>query len=549
MLCVAAGLFAGGRAHAQDQSPQIDRIFNWVQTDTPGCAVAVSRNGKVLVNRAYGSADLERDVPIRPDTVFDVGSVVKQFVAAAVLLLVEEGRLSLTDDVRKHIPVLPDYGHRITLDHLLTHTSGLRDWTAIGALAAGDQDALTMILRQHGLNFAPGEEWAYSNSGYVLLKEIVARKSGASFAEFTRRRLFKPLGMKATAYRDDLREVIRNRALAYEKVDGRWKLATRLDNDRGGGGALFSTAADLLIWNDALTQGRLGPFVTEKIQEQARLRNGRKIGYARGLFVDTLRGGIPVVWHSGGAGGYQSLLARFPEQGLSIAILRNSDAGPDGAALARRIFDLFVPDRDSNETEAPAPATSTDPAGVKPELDCRAGLFFSERTGEPLRLTTEGGRLRIAGGPALVPAGQDRFRNPRSVLSFMSGDEFELRFLSPDRFELKSMKNKTTRYRRARPYSPTPDDLKVFAGRYESTEIGAVFQVTPQGDGLAAHLEHSPATRLEFQPVHPDTFQMGRLTVRFRRNRSGKVTALDFSNPLLRNIPFKRLRDRSRGDD
>jgi CubicO group peptidase (beta-lactamase class C family) len=168
----------------------------------------VSQHGQQVVNRAYGLADLERSVPVTTDTVFDVGSVRKQFVAAAILLLVEEGKLALSDDVRKHIPQLPDYGSKITLDQMLTHTSGLRDWPGLLNLADGDLDAWTMILRQRALNFTPGEEWSYSNSGYVVLTEIVTRVSGMPFAEFARKRLFGPLGMKATTYVVDMNDVI-----------------------------------------------------------------------------------------------------------------------------------------------------------------------------------------------------------------------------------------------------------------------------------------------------------------------------------------------------
>ncbi len=208
-------------------------------------------------------------------------------------------------------------------------------------LAGGNVDALTAILRQRGLNFAPGEEWSYSNSGFVLAKEIVARTSGMSFAEFTRKRLFEPLGMKATRYLADMREVVKNRALAYEKAGNGWRLDMLLDNDRGGGGIL-STASDLLIWNDALTSARLGAFVSEKIQEPARLSNGRKLGYARGLFLDTNRGAREV-WHTGSANAYKTWLSRYPEHGLSIAITCNSGDDTDRVASARRIFDLYVP--------------------------------------------------------------------------------------------------------------------------------------------------------------------------------------------------------------
>ncbi|HEX5735059.1 MAG TPA: serine hydrolase [Blastocatellia bacterium] len=542
---VVIALLLGTPVYAQNKTSEIDKIFSWATPSTPGCAVAVSHHGKVVVNRAYGSADLERDVAISPSTIFDAGSLTKQFVAAAVLLLVEDGKLSLTDDIRKHIPQLPDYGHKITIDHLLTHTSGIRDWTGILPLTAGNEDALTLTLRQRGLNFAPGEEWMYSNSGYVLLKEIVARTSGMSFDEFTRKRLFEPLGMKNTAYRTDLRAIVKNRALAYDKGPGGWRMAVSLDNDRGGGGGLLSTASDLLIWNDALTNSRLGASVTEKLHEPAKLNNGRKVGYSRGLFFETYRGAREV-WHTGSADAYKSWLSRYPEHGLSIAIMCNSGDDTDRVASARRIFDLYVPAagaQGSGNTLPPIAAEGVDPAGL--DLNSRAGLYFTEAAGEPLRLAVDRGRLRVAGGPALVAQSKDRFRRWGASVQFMSQDEFEVNFLSPDEFELKSMEGKTTRYRRAKPYTPAADDLKAFAGRYESTEIGTVLQIEPKGEGLLMRLEHTPARSLELKPVERDTFQISRMTVRFIRDKAGKVVALDYSNPIVRNIKFTRLSDRT----
>ena len=187
-------------AQTQDKVAEIDKIFSWVKPNEPGCAVAASQNGKLVVNKAYGSADLEREVPLSTNSVFDAGSVRKQFVAAAILLLVEDGKIALTDDIRKYISQLPDYGHKITIDHLLTHTSGVRDWQALLNLAGGDPDAMTMIVRQRSINFNPGDEWSYSNSNYVLLPEIVSRVSGMPFSEFARKRIFDPLGMKSTTH-------------------------------------------------------------------------------------------------------------------------------------------------------------------------------------------------------------------------------------------------------------------------------------------------------------------------------------------------------------
>jgi CubicO group peptidase (beta-lactamase class C family) len=535
---VVVVLLVGAEAYAQDKTSEIDKIFGWAKPDAPGCAVAVSQHGKPVVNRAYGSADLERDVPLSTGSIFDAGSLRKQFVAAAILLLVEEKRLSLSDDVRKHIPELPDYGHKITVDHLLTHTSGLRDWTGLLPLAGGDPDALTLILRQRGLNFAPGDEWSYSNSGYVLLTEIVARTSGMRFSEFTRKRLFEPLGMKTTRYADDLKEIIKHRALAYEKAGTSWKMDMLLDNDRGGGGALFTTAGDLLIWNDALTNGRLGAFVSDKLQGQAMLNNGRKLSYARGLIVDTYGDG-KLVWHSGGAAGYHSWLGRLPAQGLSIAVMCNSDAMA-ATALAHRVAEQFAPAAPANE-DGPPPAL---PADALAGVNSKTGLFFDEQTGEPMRLALDRGRFRVAGGPGLVALTNDRFRRWGASVQFMSQDAFELNFVSPDAFELKSMEGKVTRYRRAQPYAPTAADLQAFAGRYESDELGAVLEMSPGKDGLKGRANDSSAALPEFKPVAPDTFQLAGVILRFRRDKAGKVVALDYSNPVVRNVTFTRQGER-----
>lgn len=529
-------LLAGTITYAQDKTSEVDKIFSWATSGTPGCVCAVSQNGKVIVNRAYGSADLERNVPLHPGSIFDAGSLQKQFVAAAALLLVEEGKLSLTEDIHQYLPELPDYGHRITINHLLTHTSGIRDWTGILPIAAGNPDALTVIMRQRSLNIVPGEEWSYSNSGFVLMKEIVARRSGMSFGEFTAKRLFEPLGMKSTSYREDMRAVIRDRALAYDRDNSRWKMAMLLDNDRGGGG-LLSTASDLLIWNDALTNGRISKFVSEKIEEPSKLNNGRKLVYARGLFLDTYRG-TKEVWHTGSAEGYKSWLGRYPEFGLSIAIMCNSGDGTDRTSFAHRIFDLFAP-AGTPKAESKAPPVVT--GGGDPDLKSRMGLYFNEQTGEPLRLAVDSGRLRVAGGPGLVPIGKDRFKRFGAFVHFMSQDEFELQFLSQEQFELKSMEGKTTRYRRAQPYTPTADDLKAFAGRYESDEIGSIFQVVAGENGLVVRLEHAPKTSVPLRPVERDTFQAGMMMMRFVRDQSGKVVAINYSNPVLRKVKFTRL--------
>jgi CubicO group peptidase (beta-lactamase class C family) len=524
-------LLAAAPAMAQDQTAGIDQVFNWVSPDAPGCAVAVSHEGKLVVNKAYGLADIERRVPLTPTTVLDAGSVRKQFVAAAVLLLVEEGRVSLSDDVRKFVPELPNYGHTITVDHLLTHTSGLRDWPALLQMANGDPDALSMILAQRALNFAPGEEWSYSNSGYVLLPMIVERASKMKFAEFVQKRLFDRLGMKSTSYVDDMNAVKQNRALAYQKDGNGWKLGVLLGNARGGAGALATTAEDLVTWTEGLAHGRLGNFVSEKIREPAKLNNGRTLSYARGLFLDRNRGGR-VVWHTGSADAYKSLTSSYPDQRLSIGIMCNSgDDAPGTSMLARRIFDLFVP---GTEPHATPPASMP---GV--DVSTRAGLFFNEQN-EPLRLITNNGRLGTALGGPLITVTSERFRTPRATLAFMSQDDFELNFLSADEFELKSVEGRTTRYRRAKPFAPSAEELKAFAGRYESDELKSFFDVTAAATGLMISINGTPGQNLEFRPVDPDTFQRVNITLRFRRDAAGKIVALDLNNPVFRKVVYTR---------
>ncbi|MGH9754198.1 MAG: serine hydrolase domain-containing protein [Blastocatellia bacterium] len=229
---VGVALLVGAPAYAQDKASEIDKIFSMAKPNAPGCAVAVSRHGKVVVNRAFGLAHLEHPAPNTPATIFDAGSVNKQFTAAAALMLAEEGRLSLQDDIRRYLPEMPDYGTPITIEHLLTHTSGVRDWLFLSMIAGYHPfesprtykaaDVLDVTVRQRGLNHAPGAEFSYTNTGYNLLALIVERVSGRSLPDFTGERIFRPLGMISTQWRDDTRKVIPGLATSYEREGAGW---------------------------------------------------------------------------------------------------------------------------------------------------------------------------------------------------------------------------------------------------------------------------------------------------------------------------------------
>jgi len=525
-------------AYAQDKSTEIDTIFSFATTETPGCAAGVSQNGKVVVNRSYGLANVERKLPLTQNSLFDIGSTQKQFTAAAVLILVEDKRLSLSDDIRKYLPELPDYGHKVTVDNLITHTGGIRDWIPLMMLAPEGSNVMQLLLRQRELNFAPGEEWSYSNGGFELAKEIVARVSGISFAEFARKRLFEPLGMKSSAYVRDIMHGGANSALGYQKDGPGWKPFMRLGNNRGGG-AVVSTVGDLLIWNDALASAKLGKFVTEKLHEQTKLNNGRKLKYARGLFVDHTPGGL-VVSHSGEAAGFSTWMGRVPKHRLSVVVTCNFDP-VSATALAGRVADTYLPpvSRTVEDSVAKADAPSVNVTSM-------AGLFFNERTGEPMRLLAEDGTLRIATGPPLVAISPERFRPLRADIRFRSQDEFEMTFLSKEQIEFKSMEGQTTRYRRAQAFTPAAADLQSVQGRYESKEIGTVFEIVPEtNNNIVMRPANSAGRSLNLTPVERDTYMLSMMIVRFRRDASGKVTGFNYGNPLMRNISFTRLADRT----
>lgn len=527
-------LIVASPARAQDVTASIDEIFSAFTTATPGCAVAVSQSGRVVVNRTYGLAYVERGIPMSQRTAFDIGSVHKQIIAAAVLLLVEDGRLSLSDEVRRYLPELPDYGQTITIDHLLTHTGGIRDWPAMLRVVEEGIDVLELILRQQGTNFPPGEAWSYSSSGFVLLKEIVARAGGTSFAEFTRRRIFDPLGMTSSSYVADILQGTGERALAYKQEGAGWTEYMRLGNERAGG-TVISTAGDLLIWNDALTSGRLGAFVTEKLHEQTILLNGRRLSYARALFVSDVPGG-PMVWHDGGAAGYGAWLGRFPEHGLSVAVLCNFEP-VSVSTLAGKVADLFLPPVDpQSRPPGPFAAPGVDVAG-------RAGLYVEEGTGDPLRLIVNRGRLAIASGPPLVPVSSDRFKPQRTTLWYRSEDDFEVVFPSRDLMELTSMEGQTTRYRRVEPYTPNASEIQSLDGRYYSEEFGRAFEILPRTGGLEWRLEGADGTTVNLEPIARDTYIRpdGLDILRFRRDRDGAVVGFDWSNPALRNVRVTRL--------
>jgi CubicO group peptidase (beta-lactamase class C family) len=346
----------------------VDKLFaRWTEA-TPGCAVGVGVGGRPVLERAYGMSDLEHDVRNRPETIFEAGSVSKQFTAAAVLLLVRDGRIGLDDPVRKYIPELPDYGTPLTVRHMLNHTSGLRDWGSLAGIAGWPRGSrahthdhvLDILGRQKALNFPPGSRYSYSNSGYNLSAVLVARVSGMSFAEFSRQRLFEPLGMRRTSWRDDYTRVLKDRAIAYAGAGTGFRQDMPFENVHGNGG-LLTTVGDLLRWNENFVTPKVGDAAFVALQQTTTtFTSGAQQTYAFGLMIGTYKG-LREVSHSGSTAGYRAFLTRFPDQHVSVAVLCN--AGPANAtALARGVADLYLGDRvNASATATPAPAETRGP--------------------------------------------------------------------------------------------------------------------------------------------------------------------------------------------
>lgn len=320
---------------------QIDKLFSGYNRATPGVAVAVVKDGKIIFKKGYGTANLEYDLPITTKTVFQIASVSKQFTAFSIYLLEKQGKISLEDDVRKYLPEVPDVGKTIKIKHLLAHTSGIKDQTALLTLAGWRMDDVTttqhilrLISRQKELNFEPGSQYLYSNSGYTLLAETVKRVSGGSFAEFTKKSIFEPLGMTDTQFYDDFERIVKNRADSYELENGTYKKKS-LSNSANGASNLYTTVEDMTKWILNFENPKVGDAeLIKKFNEPSLLDNGERViwgisdgepGYhAKGQIQWNYRG-LRLLSHGGHAAAFRSFLGRFPDNHLAVIALSNDE--------------------------------------------------------------------------------------------------------------------------------------------------------------------------------------------------------------------------------
>ena len=435
---LASALAATSVAAQRPASPSVDSIFAaYARPGSPGCAVGVVQNGRLVYERGYGSANLDYGIPLSPRSVFYLASLSKQFTAASVVLAARQGALALDDDVHRWIPELPDYGAPITIRELLHHTSGLRDFfTLLGLRGTPYQNAfargelLALVARQKALNFPPGSDFLYSNSGYLVLAEIVRRATGTSLPAFAEEHIFRPLGMRNTHFHDDAGTVVPNRVIGYDRDSSGFRIDHYFNFQEVGDGGLYSTVEDLAKW-DAVFHGASfgGPGFVDQMLERGVLTNGDTIPYALGLQHGTYRG-AHTVSHGGSLAGFRTILLRVPDERFSAIVLCNVSSANPGA-LAQRIVDVYLGARLQPLSMAARPAGAAanrardgaqDSAGNDGAsavvLSDYAGAYDSDELQVTYTVRVEGDSLVVERPPAtrlpLRPTARDGFAMGRA---------------------------------------------------------------------------------------------------------------------------------------
>lgn len=526
---------------------RIDKVFaTWDKPDAPGVSLAVVQDGKIVYSHGYGLAHLEYGVRNTPSTVFHAASVSKQFTAFAIHLLAQDGKLSLDDEVRKYLPELQVQGPPITIRHLLHHTSGLRDqWNLL--MMAGlrlddvitESDILGLLWQQRQLNFAPGEEELYCNSGYTLLAQIVKRVSGQPLPAFAQERIFGPLGMKHTHFQDSYGALVKNRAYSYQRTREGWQYVA-LSYSNVGATSLMTTVEDLALWDRNLDTAQVGgAAVRAALLTHGRLNSGREIGYASGLATGSYRG-LPVLEHGGVDAGYRAHVLRLPDQHLSVLLLGNASDLNTGE-LARRVADLYL---EGMKGLPGLESARTFPAEVELEARDIAPWLgdYEMRPGFVLSFTTEGKQLMVQA------TGQPKFPMFASADNrfFTKAFESSVTFDRPGTAGASAatatwhQRGRDLPLKRVAREVPDAKTLQACVGDFYSEELRTLYRVSMQGDKL---MMRYPRGELELKPFSRDVFTaafpLG--TVIFRRSGAGGCDGFGLSNGRVRDLRFGRV--------
>ncbi len=532
---------------------KVDALFaKWNSLDTPGAAVAVVKDGLVVYRKGFGCAQLEYGIPITPSTVFHVASVSKQFTAMAITMLEEAGKLSATDDIRKYLPELADFGKTITIRHLLNHTSGLRDQWDLLILSGWrmddvitQEDIMGRLRRQKELNFPPGDQYLYSNSGFTLLAEIVGRVSGRPFTDWTRDNIFRPLGMTSTHFHLDHQEIVKNRAYSYDGEPGKGFTAAVLNYANVGATSLFTTVEDMVNWLRNFDEKRVGgAAVIDRMLTKGVLNGGKEIPYARGIMVDEYKG-LKCITHSGGDAGFRSDVVYFPAEKFGVAVFSNLASFAPGT-MTRRIADIYLAGKfgqaAANPPGAKAGATPGEFALPAKSLEAYVGTYWFEANQNVREVVVDKGKLfyvRSAENRSeLVPVSPTEFRikesdDVRFVFSDKAGKGFET-------MTVLVSNNPSVIGKRMEPFKPSENDLKEYAGRYYSDELDTRYDLTVRSGALVVRLGQQEP--IPSEPQKKDVFSVaGFARIQFQRDAGGAITGFLVTTGRVRNLKFVRM--------
>ncbi|MEM1412827.1 MAG: serine hydrolase domain-containing protein [Pseudomonadota bacterium] len=551
---LAAGLplTVAAQADAGPAPEAIDAVFaDYDSTQVPGCSLGIYRDGAMHYARGYGMANLEYDIALGPDSVFRLASVAKQFMAAAIALLDEAGELDLDDDVRKYFPDLPDYGKTVTLRQLIHHTSGIRDYLELAWLADwGDwylpSEALRLIERQQALNFEPESEYLYSNSGYLMLADVVEQVTGQTLRDWSEDNLFAPLGMKNTHVHDDHRRVVPRRATGYEPTDMGFEISmTQLD--MVGDGGIITNVQDLLRWHENFADNQLGKGrqqLIELMETPAELTNGESTDYGFGLAVSEFEG-TREVSHGGSWVGYRTALYRYPEADLGVAVLCNrSDANPE--ARARQVAALFLAgssgegatsDADNSDNGATDAPTTEPVPGIElteAQLQQHVGAYWNEADLQRRFIVLEDGQLYYDrdgwSRSPLIPHNENVFR--------MGGGAMGVKVVFDETgLQVKTDDGDVWPLSRYEATTPQAGALDAFTGTFYSEELGHEQAFRIAEGALTADRRTGPVT---LEPVPGDRFIGDGLVYAFERDAEGAVSGFQVNSGRVRNISYVR---------
>jgi CubicO group peptidase (beta-lactamase class C family) len=523
-------------SHTQIQDSvreKVDAIFEeYKSPSTPGCALALVKDGEIIYKKGYGTSNLEYGIPITSTSIFHVASISKQFTAAAIIMLSIEGKLSLNEDIRKYLPEVPDFGHVITFNHLIHHTSGIRDQWDLQELAGwrdgdliSEDDVLEMLHRQVALNFIPGSEYYYCNTSYTILGVAVKRITGVSLREYSDSVFFKPLGMMNTHFHSDHSEVTPNRTSAYQQDEqGNWKISIPVF-DNYGATSLFTTVEDLSKWDENFYSKRVGgPAFISAMLENGILNNGTKQAYAGGISTELYKG-FKTEQHSGADAGYRSNFIRFPDEHFSVILLANH-AESQSMLLSQKVADLFL---EIKTNETPDAIFAIDSSIVKGWV----GTYIDALTKRRIEMNFENGKLSL-GSTKLLPVSNSEFSVPGSSTKLFFSKE-----LGVDKFCVTNPNAINRNYERVVEFDLQPSEFMEFIGEYYSSELDTKYIVTANDSVLFVKIPRN--NKLKFFPFAKDEFS-GNFFIQFSRGKRKKVEGFYLTTGRVRNLYFQKIK-------